>query len=417
MNTTLIFKAILKSPKFRGLVSYLSVDNFENIVDKELWKILLGITKQYNEVPSEEMFRLVVMKLVEGSKIEFDVRNRLDEIMSYQLSDVDEALLFDLIEQNFVRLKVLELGKRLGNILDDKQIDKSKILSYLQNSVYQLNKGFLSTNDGNKEILDNSSIIERIYQKVLDEDMGLLSLFIPSLDQVLDGGIRRGTLSVVLGATSVGKTMFLVYLSAVARIQGLKVLYLSLEDTDKVVKDRFDNLFFGGRVYVDYVMKKKEFLDRFGGGIWVEYNFAVDLQRVKSYIQNYKEKLGGFDVLVVDYGDLILPSHRTGDEFVDQGAIFEELMHIAETEDLYVITASQATRAALSARNITLQHIGRSFRKVQVAHYVIALAQNAEEEEKGVIRIVILKNKFGPRGITVSCNVVRSRHWFREIHS
>jgi len=416
MNSVLLFKLILKKPRFRGLVSYVLPNHFQNPADRELWRILSRIVKEYGDIPSEEAFVSLVQEEVKNSPAKESIVKRLQEIVDLEIKDVDEKILAHLLEEYFVRVKVLELGDRLCSSVDDKKIDKARLLDYLQQVLVQLRQGVLS--DGNvSEILENKAILERIISRIDDEEDEMLSLFLPSIDRILNGGIRRGTLSVVLGATSVGKTMFLVYLSAVARVQGFRVLYLSLEDTDKIVQERFDSLFFGSKVYVDYVIAKKQFLDRFGGGIWVEYNFGIDIEYIRSCVQRYKELLGGLDVLVVDYGDLVAPVRRTGDEFVDQGVVFEELMHIAETEGLYVVTASQATRASLSARNLTLQHIGRSFRKVQVAHYVLALAQSPEEEEKGLIRFVVLKNKFGPRGVTISCAVARARHWFRELSS
>jgi hypothetical protein len=51
---------------------------------------------------------------------------------------------------------------------------------------------------------------------------------------------------------------------------------------------------------------------------------------------------------------------------------------------------------------------------VQVADYVIALSQTKEEEQQGLIRLVVLKNKFGKRGDVISLRVIRECGYFRE---
>jgi hypothetical protein len=106
-------------------------------------------------------------------------------------------------------------------------------------------------------------------------------------------------------------------------------------------------------------------------------------------------------------------SYREAD-WVEQGEVFERMMRIADKYNKWVVTASQANREAVDKKILSLGNVSRSFRKVQVADYVIALSQTKEEEQQGLIRLIVLKNKFGKRGDVISLRVIRECGFFRE---
>jgi len=45
---------------------------------------------------------------------------------------------------------------------------------------------------------------------------------------------------------------------------------------------------------------------------------------------------------------------------------------------------------------------------------VLAISQTKDEEQQGLLRIVVLKNKFGKRGDIISLRVFREYGFFRE---
>jgi KaiC/GvpD/RAD55 family RecA-like ATPase len=239
----------------------------------------------------------------------------------------------------------------------------------------------------------------------------LLSGF-AQLDSVLGGGYRRGTLLIWLGATSVGKTMMLIFESVIFALQRKNVLFISLEDNKDVVLERFDKLLFANvSEDAEQITKRIDMLKGFGT-IEVMYSPRLSIDEFEDIVDIASEQT---DVFVVDYGDLLqLEKRKYESDWVEQGEVFERMMKLADKYDKWVVTASQANREAVDRKVLSLSNIGRSYRKVQVADYVIALSQTKEEEQQGLIRLVVLKNKFGRRGDVIPLKVVREYGYFRE---
>lgn len=265
--------------------------------------------------------------------------------------------------------------------------------------------------DDTKEVVCDllSSLHERLQCRFFKDDKTLLTGLM-GLDSLL-GGIRKGTVTVVMAGTSMGKTSFMVYLSAVASLQEFPVLFLTLEDLKEVIEERFDRLFFTDFSSASLAFKG-ELLQQLGVKIFVEQRIKVDVKELRDIITRYVEE--GIEVVVIDYGDLIEGEGR--EDWIALGRVFEELCRIAEEYKIVLITGSQATREAMSTRSLSLAHVGRSFRKVQVAHYVIALSSSRDEQERGLVRIFLLKNKFGRKGMGFTCKVDWSRCWFQEVY-
>jgi predicted ATP-dependent serine protease len=271
-------------------------------------------------------------------------------------------------------------------------------------------------------IVDSDSVYEDVFDGVFERMMNsaveawagekLLSGFL-QLDIVLGGGYRDGSLTVWLGATSIGKTMMLVFQSVIFLLQGKSVLFISLEDSKDVVLERFDRVLFGNVMRNPSKLASRVELLKMLGRVKVMYRPRMWIQELEDLIDR---ESGGVDVLVVDYGDLVIVSDKSrgGEDWLEQGEVFERMMKIADKYGMWVVTASQANRDAVNKKVLSLGNIGRSYRKVQVADYVIALSQDKEAEKDDLIMMVVLKNKFGRRGDVIPLKVIREYGFFRE---
>jgi hypothetical protein len=66
-----------------------------------------------------------------------------------------------------------------------------------------------------------------------------------------------------------------------------------------------------------------------------------------------------------------------------------------------VWTASQANRSALEEDVIGAEKIAESYGKVMVADFVISLSRKVQDKLAGTGRWHVIKNRFGPDGITL----------------
>jgi len=399
-----LIKAVINRSVNTSVLSEVDGSFFTDEVDRKVWNLLRSAFERGRLVGSWS--DLYVFALREGASGEV-----LQRIAWFQENDIDlsQDLVLDTIEKFWKEKVVVEGVRRVEEKLL-KGGDIGKIVEDL-GSVYRKAVGSFIRNGVREEVLDG--VLERMVGYAVEERLGskLLSGF-AQLDAVLGGGYRCGTMVVWLGATSVGKTMMLVFQSVMFALQEKRVLFISLEDSKDVVLERFDKLlFFGVKNDVKKVMKEVDVLKSLGR-IEVMYTPKLSIEELEGMVESLE---GQVDVFVIDYGDLVgVERGYKESDWVEQGEVFQRMMRLADQYNLWVVTASQANREAVDRKVLSLSNVGRSYRKVQVADYVIALSQTKDEEQQGLIRIVVLKNKFGRRGDVIPLKVIRECGYFRE---
>jgi len=400
-----LIKAIVDGDISQSVLSEVDSSFFTEELDRKVWGLLRrafekgGLIKSWDD--------LYVFALREEASDEV-----LQRIIWFRESDVSlsKELVLDTVERLWKEKVVVEGVKRVEEKLL-KGADIDKVVKEL-GDVYKkvVVKSFVK-NGLREEVL--SGVLDRIVGYVIEEkeERKLLSGFI-QLDAVLGGGYRQGTMVVWIGATSVGKTMMLVFQSVVFALQEKNVLFVSLEDSKDVVLERFDRLLFSNVKNDAEGLKKRVKVLKSLGKVEVMYAPRMSIEEFEGLVEGLAEDI---DAFVVDYGDLLRTEKGYKEaDWVEQGEVFERMMKLADKYNKWVVTASQANREAVDRKVLSLGNIGRSYRKVQVADYVIALSQTKDEEQQGLIRLVVLKNKFGRRGDVIPLRVIRECGYFRE---
>jgi len=400
-----LIKAVVDGVVGRSALLEVDAWFFNEELDRKVWGLLRKAFEKGRLVRSWD--DLYVFALREGVNDEV-----LQRVLWYKESDVglSEELILDTVDKLWKEKVVVEGVKRVEEKLL-KGVDVDSVVKDL-GSVYKRVMAKSIVRSGmREEVLDG--VLDRMVGYVIEEkeERRLLSGFV-QLDAVLGGGFRQGSMVVWVGATSVGKTMMLVFQAVMYMLQGKNVLYISLEDSKDVVLERFDRLLFSNvRNDADGLKRRIELL-KCMGKVEVMYAARMVVDELEGLVEGVADDL---DVLIVDYGDLLSVEKSKRDaDWVEQGEVFERMMRLADRYNKWVVTASQANREAVDRKVLSLGNVGRSFRKVQVSDYVIALSQTKEEEQQGLIRLVVLKNKFGKRGDIVSLKVMREYGFFRE---
>jgi KaiC/GvpD/RAD55 family RecA-like ATPase len=400
-----LIKAVVDGDVSQAVLSEVDSSFFTEELDRKVWGLLRRAFERGRLVRSWD--DLYVFALREEASDEV-----LQRIIWLKQSDVSlsKELVLDTVEKLWKEKVVVEGVKRAEEKLL-KGVDIEKVVKELGDVYKKVMVRSFVRNGLREEVL--SGVLGRMVDYVVEEkaEKRLLSGFI-QLDAVLGGGYRQGTIVVWIGATSVGKTMMLVFQSVVFALQERSVLFVSLEDSKDVVLERFDRLLFSNvKNDVEGLRRRVEVL-RSLGKVEVMYAPRLSIEEFEGLVEGLAEDV---DVFVVDYGDLlrIEKGYKEAD-WVEQGEVFERMMKLADKYNKWVVTASQANREAVDRKVLSLGNIGRSYRKVQVADYVIALSQTKDEEQQGLIRLVVLKNKFGRRGDVIPLRVLRECGYFRE---
>ena len=105
------------------------------------------------------------------------------------------------------------------------------------------------------------------------------------------------------------------------------------------------------------------------------------------------------DLIIIDYADLIRPA-KAGDKRLELNDIYEDLRGLAGTYNIPVWSASQANRSSLDDDVIEGGKVSESYNKVMVCDFIMSLSRKLNDKVGGTGRWHIIKNRFGPDGMT-----------------
>lgn len=224
-----------------------------------------------------------------------------------------------------------------------------------------------------------------------------------TVDRRLFGGMNRGELNIFAGGSGAGKSLFLANLGVNWALQGLNVVYVTLELSEELVSMRVDSMVTEIATrdifrQLDEVEMRVRVIGKRSGTYQVKYmpsgKTANDL---RSYLKEYEIKLGRrVDVLLVDYLDLLMPiSRRISAEnlFVKDKYVSEELRNLAVEKNCILVTASQLNRGAVEEVEFDHSHISGGLSKIQTADNVFGIFTSRAMREHGRYQIQLMKTR------------------------
>ena len=84
----------------------------------------------------------------------------------------------------------------------------------------------------------------------------------------------------------------------------------------------------------------------------------------------------------------------------EQGGIYIELRGMGGELGLPIWTASQTNRSAIDSEVIEADKIADSYAKVMNADFIMSISRKAKDKLNNTARFHVMKNRFGPDGIT-----------------
>lgn len=233
-----------------------------------------------------------------------------------------------------------------------------------------------------------------------------------TFDDMTQGGILRPSLMLVVGKPYSGKTQVLLNMADNLATQGYQVLYFSMELSNKLLMMRADAAKLGvhyQELYVDGNIEDtksklaKKIKHQTGDITVIKYPPGTSLNKIKIHCDIFATVYNPFDVLMIDYIGLVIPSKSEDGMYKSGKAVVEELVTIGEDHDAAVIAAAQTTRGAVSVsiQDLDESHIGESFGLQQVAYDVIMLSKSQKSLLSNKVGVKWVKNRSGGKlGIT-----------------
>jgi replicative DNA helicase len=225
------------------------------------------------------------------------------------------------------------------------------------------------------------------------------------INDIMSGGLGGGELGVVVAPAGGGKSWGLINVAANAVKQGKTVIYYTLEL----------NAFYVGRRIDAYLTKIpfqnlqeehsreriQEAMEGLTGNLIIKYypTRTASITTITSHIEKCISQGKKPDMIVLDYADLIRPS-KAGDKRLELNDIYEDLRGVAGEYDIPIWTASQANRSATEEDVIEGNKVSESYNKVMVCDFIMSLSRKLNDKIGGTGRWHIIKNRFGPDGMT-----------------
>jgi replicative DNA helicase len=295
--------------------------------------------------------------------------------------------------ENFTRHKALERA-----IIDSADLLEKKDYGQVEVKIKEAVQISLTKDMGTDYFADPRQRLLRIKDK-----NGQISTGWPSLDRRLFGGMNRGELNIFAGGSGAGKSLFLANLGVNWALQGLNVIYLTLELSEDLVCMRMDAMTTGigtKEIFkeLDDVEMKVRIIGKKSGAYQVKYMpSGKTANDIRAYLKEYEIKTGRkVDVLLVDYLDLLMPQSKKispADLFIKDKYVSEELRNLAVEKQCILVTAAQLNRGAVEEVEFDHSHISGGLSKIQTADNVFGIFTSRAMRERGRYQIQLMKTR------------------------
>ena len=225
------------------------------------------------------------------------------------------------------------------------------------------------------------------------------------LDDSLDGGFLQAgkSLYVFAGETNIGKSIFLGNIASNIAKQGKNVLLITLEMSE---------LLYARRICTNISkipMKEmavngsslRAAITESPGNIYIKEfpPSTITPNTIKAFAKKFTDQGIKLDAIVIDYLNLIhSPIGNNSYERIKN--VTEQVRAISYVSNCPIISATQLNRAGFDQDNPDLATISESIGLAATADVIMSIFQNDEDRDLGIIRLGMMKNRYGPRGMT-----------------
>ena len=225
------------------------------------------------------------------------------------------------------------------------------------------------------------------------------------LDDSLDGGFLQAgkSLYVFAGETNIGKSIFLGNIASNIAKQGKNVLLITLEMSE---------LLYARRICTNISkipMKEmavngsslRAAITESPGNIYIKEfpPSTITPNTIKAFAKKFTDQGIHLDAIVIDYLNLIhSPIGNNSYERIKN--VTEQVRAISYVSNCPIISATQLNRAGFDQDNPDLATISESIGLAATADVIMSIFQNDEDRDLGIIRLGMMKNRYGPRGMT-----------------
>ena len=388
---TKVITSLLNDRSFLQQVSDI-IDStyFESQANNWIVTKIMTYYEKYRTAPTAEVFKSELI-MVEDKVLKSTIVDALKESAKYK----------DSSDAEYVKLTTLEFFKNQKMkvaIIESVDLLKSGKYDLIKKKVDNALKAGTDKDIGHDYILDIIARYEEGARSCVPTGWNVV-------DDITNGGLAAGELGVIIAPAGGGKSWGLVSIAAQAVKAGKRVVYYTLELNQFYVARRFDAYFTKiafQNLNEEHAQEKiRDVMETIKGNLIVKCypTKTASITTITSHIEKCISQGKPPDLVIVDYADLIRPS-KAGDKRLELNDIYEDLRGIGGTYAIPIWTASQANRSSLEDDVIEGGKVSESYNKIMIADFIMSLSRKLNDKVGGTGRWHIIKNRFGPDGMT-----------------
>tara|TARA_R110002124_G_C8952796_1_gene513438 strand:- start:134 stop:1438 length:1305 start_codon:yes stop_codon:yes gene_type:complete len=395
-ENVLIYKSLTDGTYLASVADFVQPEYFQNKAIASIFAIVRDFVDRRNKLPTVTEIK---------SHLVSDEQKESFKQLVHSFNDIDKNLdneeLYDNTEQFLKEKAVYHTMLNVASDVSTGEVDTSVILDKFEKSC-----NINLVTDLGLNLYDNVQL--------LIDDINSVERHIPSnwewLDNCLGGGFLEAgkSLYVFAGETNIGKSIFLGNIAHNIAKQGKNVLLVTLEMSE---------LLYARRICTNVTkipmkeMKQncptiREAIKDEKGKIFIkEFPPAtITPNQLKAFINKFQDNGIKLDAIVLDY--LNLMHCTTGNNSYERiKHATEQVRAMSYSFNCPIISATQLNRSGFDQDNPELATISESIGLAATADVIVSIYQNEEDRELNIIRLGMMKNRYGPRGNTQAMRI------------
>lgn len=349
-------------------------------------------------------------------------RNKLATLVDRTVSAVNIDALAGLVMEKYLRRQLIKAGNEIVHLGYETETELPKILDQSEQKVFQLSNQSFGSNT------EHNSTISIAAYKELDSDNPIYSTGLHELDNLMVG-FEGGTLTLVAGRPSMGKSQIALFLALkMILLHDLPVAIFSLEMTKKQLEYRLWSLISVTNAYkhLGLTPLKSDRIRRHRAKfqpladweftliakivdiaselpLYMNDSRGITVSQIASECRQIKAKEGKLGLVVVDYLQM-MAEDSGGNRSYELGDVARGLYKMAGELDVPVLALSQISRGVEGRQNKRpmMSDLSQSGILEMVADNIILAYRDEyyspDTTDQGILELIVAKARHGETG-------------------
>lgn len=395
-----LVKLIIEDRKFgETIVEVLEPDYFDNTGLKFIVQNIKEHFELYNRILPK--YNTLKEKIIAESISDTNKRANLDMLTNVQEHVLEQGSIPQTQDKalKFCKQQVVKKAiKKIEEIIKKGDFEQYNTIEKIIQDALQVG----ATDHDVQDIFDNISLaLEADNRKPIPTG-------IKGIDGLLDGGLAKGELGVVLAPTGTGKTTLLTKFSNEAYNNDYNVVQIFFEDNINNIKRKHFTIWTGvspkdqpfQAEEVERIVNERKEQSKGEIRLLKLPSDSVTISEIKSKLRRLQADGFRIDLVTLDYVDCITPEKTNyNEDWKGDGAIMRQLESMTSEFDIALWTATQGNRESIKSEVVTTDQMGGSIKKAQIGHVVMSIGKTIEQKEQNLATLTLLKSRIGKDGV------------------